>query len=106
MEIGKLQEEVMEWARRNFPQAERWEPLVGLQEEIGELSHAFLKKHQNIRLEEDHDANMVDAVGDIVVYLANFCGRNGIDLNRAVEQVWSEVRQRDWTKTSLERPKS
>lgn len=103
MELSQLQMEVREWAKKNFPQAEKWEALVGLQEEVGELSHSFLKQHQNIRLEEDHRAKMVDAVGDIVIYLADFCHRNKIDMDTAVEETWSRVKQRDWTATSLKR---
>ena len=100
-DLHKLQEEVMKWAQYNFPKAQPWEPLVGLMEEVGELSHAHLKKHQKIRLEEDHDANKVDAVGDIVIYLADYCWRNGISLSKAVSSAWEEVKKRDWQKHRL-----
>lgn len=96
--IAQLQDEVREWAKYNFPNAEPWEPLVGLMEEVGELSHAHLKKHQKIRINENHDAAKIDAVGDIVIYLADYCWRNGISLPAAVSKVWTEVKQRDWQK--------
>lgn len=95
--LSKLQSEHAVWQRRNFPNAERWECLVGLQEEIGELAHSFLKKHQGIRMEEDHDERMRDAIGDIVIYLIGFCTLNQINVDECIDMAWSEVKKRDWT---------
>lgn len=92
----QLQQEVREWADRNFPEAKPHMPLLGLTEEVGELAHAHLKLEQNIRMEEDHLAGKFDAVGDVLVYLADYCGRNGIDMQDAIEHTWGKVKQRDW----------
>jgi NTP pyrophosphatase (non-canonical NTP hydrolase) len=89
-----LQLQVRKWADSNFPAMEPWEPLVGAMEELGELAHAHLKKKQGIRTREDHDASKKDAVGDIVVYLANYCGLNGIDFQEAVELAWKTASSR------------
>jgi len=70
-------------------------------EEVGELSHAFLKHEQGIRGMRDPvvaHAAMVDAVGDICIYLASFCNANHISLGDAVESTWEQVRLRDWQK--------
>lgn len=96
MTLKELQDEHKPWAERNFPNAKRWEPLIGIQEEVGELSHAFLKLHQGIRLSEDHTAKMIDAVGDILIYMADFCNRNWIDMQGAMEATWEKVKLRDW----------
>jgi NTP pyrophosphatase (non-canonical NTP hydrolase) len=97
MELTQLQDEVGEWSCRNFPNNEPIDPLLGLVEEVGELAHAVLKARQGIRgTPQEHYDAMVDAVGDIVVYLADFCERNAIDLGLAVETTWMKVRQRDW----------
>ena len=98
MNLIKLQKQVKPWADYNFPTAKRWEPLIGAMEELGELSHSFLKLHQGIRKGEDHRAKMEDAVGDIIVYLADFCNRNDLNLASAVQMAWTEARQRDWQK--------
>lgn len=37
-----------------------------------------------------------DAVGDIIIYLADYCRRNGIDLSDAVLLTWEKVAKRDW----------
>ena len=96
MNLRDLQLEVGAWALRNFPTAEKWEPLVGMQEELGELSHAFLKIKQGIRTNEDHATDMKDAVADLLIFTAHFCSLNNIDLDAALELTWAEVRQRNW----------
>jgi NTP pyrophosphatase (non-canonical NTP hydrolase) len=81
------------WQHHNFPNAEKWECLVGAMEELGELSHAHLKMKQGIRLNEDHSAAQKDAVGDVVIYLLGYC----LDIDECIESAWSEVSKRDWT---------
>lgn len=97
-QIEILQGEIAEWAKRNFGDPPAWECLLGLQEELGELSHAWLKRHQGIRLNEDHEAGIKDAVGDIFIYLSDFCRRERISLSDCVEKTWASVKQRDWNK--------
>ena len=73
--------------------------MHGATEELGELSHAFLKHKQKIRgytNEAAYQAEAEDAVGDLIIYLADFCARNGLDLGRAVSETWAKVKQRNW----------
>lgn len=94
--IRDIQEQIKEWAEGNFGTCPAWQPLLGLQEEVGELSHAYLKRSQAIKLHENHDENIKDAVGDIFIFLCNFCNREGLDLQSIVEKTWGEVKQRDY----------
>lgn len=99
MDWIQLQLEVGEWARRNFGGNPAIYPLLGAVEEMGELSHAVLKGLQGIRgTKEEHDAKAKDAVGDIIIYLADFCERSGYSLNDCIENAWDEVKERDWRK--------
>lgn len=98
MDLTKLQLEHAKWCAHNFPNALPWEFLLGQQEELGELSHAFLKQSQGIRMNEPHKEKMVDAIGDLIIYLAGFCNAVQIDLADAVTATWFEVKQRDWVK--------
>jgi NTP pyrophosphatase (non-canonical NTP hydrolase) len=99
----QLQEEVAEWSTKNFPDTKflptgDLQPLLGVQEEVGELSRARLKGIQKIRgtASEWRDAE-VDAVADILVYLADYCGRRDIDMQQAIESVWAKVvKKRNW----------
>lgn len=97
VDISEFQRENAIWADKNFPNAQPWEPLLGINEEAGEMSHAFLKRHQKIRgTPEEHHAALEDAAGDIFVYLMHFCTLNNISLEQAIFTVWSKVRRRDW----------
>jgi len=98
MELSEFQKEVKGWADHNFPDGEPWEPLVGAMEELGELSHAHLKEHQSIRIETNYFLDKQDAIGDIIVYLADYCNRNGLDLEWCVSSAWKVASSRDWIK--------
>ena len=94
--LSDIQTEQLLWSERNFGNHPAWHPLLGIQEEAGELAHAFLKRTQGIRKNQDHDAAIRDAVGDIVIYLMDFCSCEGIDLQEAIEGAWDTVRKRNW----------
>ena len=96
--LKQIQKEMIEWVDHNFPGREPWEPLLGIQEEVGELSHSFLKRHQKIRTNEDHDAGIKDAVGDILIYLLDFCNGQGINAQDILTETWNSVKERDWQK--------
>ena len=159
----QLQAEIDSWSRHMFGITEnsQFETMQAGQVLLaimllGKMSHAILKKAQNIRLNEDHDRNyyiarmdlwdvvkatnpdnstetvecitkngyrfaqllgmmeelgetvhelisgdkskLVDGIGDLQVYLNNFCGFNGISAHDALVDTWSHVRQRNWKK--------
>lgn len=96
--LRELQEQIEEWTGKNFPSHPLHQPILGMVEEVGELSHAVLKREQKIRLDEDHDEGVRDAVGDICIYLMDFCNIEGIDLIDCIEVAWDKVRVRDWEK--------
>lgn len=99
MDLYHFQKESKKWGDHNFPNNEPWQPLLGVGEELGELDHAYLKSTQGIRgTIVEHLVDMEDAVGDIIIYLADFCNRMNIDLDRAVHTAWTEVSKRDWIK--------
>jgi len=102
MTLDQLQSEVEEWTAKNFPNTKPYQPLLGVQEEVGELSHAHLKMEQSIRgTTEQHENAKRDAIGDIVIYLADYCNKNRINFQQAVALTWHEVKKRDWTKNRL-----
>tara|TARA_Y100000310_G_scaffold292597_1_gene321487 strand:+ start:2442 stop:2762 length:321 start_codon:yes stop_codon:yes gene_type:complete len=100
--IAELQDEVGQWSHLNFGTVPSWQCVLGLQEELGELSHHYLKREQRIRSAENHDAEIADAVGDIFVFLLHFCHLEGISLEDTIEAVWAAVEQRDWTKNRVD----
>lgn len=90
-----------QWCRDNFGQNAdnpvEWS-VLGLIEEVGELAHHQLKGMQNIRQGEDHEVGARDAVGDIFLFLLDYCTRRGWDFAEIVDEVVDEVHNRDWTK--------
>lgn len=95
--FAQLQREHKDWVERNFPDAQSYYSLLGLSEEVGELNHAHLKGIQGIRhTPEEILAMKIDAVGDILIYLTDYCTKSGIDLQAAIELTWDHVSSRDW----------
>lgn len=93
----QLQEEQRPWVEHNFPGREWWQPLLGIFEEAGELAHAALKQRQGIRgTTEEHEEKGKDAIGDIIIFLADYATARGWNLQEIMEQTWAEVKKRDW----------
>lgn len=99
--VREIQNQHKEWAERNFPMAEKHQPLLGMLEELGELSHAHLKKEQGIRGDaEKHIADQKDALGDILIFMLHYCNLHEFDLQTILDETWTKVKERDWTKNS------
>jgi NTP pyrophosphatase (non-canonical NTP hydrolase) len=86
------------WQRKNFGLVPDVDSLLGIVEEVGELSHGFTKKRQGNRVNEDHDRDMQDAIGDIVIFLMSFCTSQGWDFEDIVVETWEEVSKRNWVR--------
>lgn len=101
LDIDKFQKHVYEWQSINFPQSPGPEIAAdrmfkGIVEELGELAHADLKQAQGIRTNEDHDAARLDAIGDMVVYICQYCSERGIVISEAILAAFKEIAGRDW----------
>ncbi len=97
--LKQLQDEHRIWSRENFGVSPSYQPLLGIMEEVGELSHAHLKSEQGIRgSQAEHYSAKIDAVGDIVIFLASYCTENNIDLETAVTSTWDDVKKRRYAK--------
>lgn len=76
--LHDLQVSLYDWQKYNFGEQDNERVLMGICEEAGELCHAHLKLEQKIRgTTEQHEADMVDAVGDIMMYLLNYLSGMG-----------------------------
>jgi NTP pyrophosphatase (non-canonical NTP hydrolase) len=100
--LEALQEAQLYWSIYNFPQTTVYEQFMGVVEEVGELSHVLLKRAQGIRqnthTEEEYKAKIADCVGDVCIFLMNFCSRNGLSLWDCIDKTWREVSKRNWRK--------
>lgn len=97
MDLSTLQQERNKWVARNFPSDSIEDSIFGAVEELGELTHHYLKGKQGIRGDEvHHRLEMADAVADTVIFLAGVCTHLEIDYGILVEATWNRVKQRDW----------
>lgn len=92
-----LQAEMIAWQTKNFGEQPAHRSFLGCVEEVGELAHAMLKQEQAIRgTPEEHTAAAKDAVGDLMIFLLNYCTTRGWSLEEIVRSTWAEVSRRDW----------
>ena len=92
--LDDIQNEIHKWGKRNFPNAEPWEAVIGATEEWGEFCHAFLKAHRGIRGKTDAEAR--DALGDVMIFLLHLAAMRGWSLQTIIEDTWKQVQKRDW----------
>lgn len=71
IDLKKIQEEQLKWSTRNFGNTPAHRPLLGVIEEFGEFCVAAAA---------GDDAQVVDAIGDIGIYMLDYCNRRGWDL--------------------------
>ena len=71
------------------------------------LSHncsSFAKVSEIVEADRRPNYNrekIVDGIGDVIIYLADYCARNDIDFGMAVSETWSRVSKRDWAANKL-----
>ena len=99
--LSSVQIEHERWRRKNFPIQESWHSLVGMMEELGELSHTHLKQVQNVRRDKDFDEEARDALGDILIFMIGYANSRGYSLEEILKETWNRVKQRDWIKFPL-----
>ena len=68
--------------------------FFGLVEEVGELARTIICSNQGRKGYDDPAkrlADRKDAVADIMIFLMNFCEREGIDLEETVYETWTKI---------------
>jgi len=96
--LSAYQKDVGLWGKHNFPDASHIWCVLGLAEEVGELSSVYLKRLENIRPDTATVHNEIDAIGDIIIFLLHLCEMRGFDVESIIFSTWEEVRKRDWKK--------
>ena len=95
--MEQLQIELHRWRQKNFPGVTATEQLLGMMEELGELTHSLVKQERKIRGEYSfHERQMQDAIADLVIYTMGFCSCRGWDFTKIVETTARKVMSRDW----------
>ena len=98
-ELILFQRSLAAWREKNFPDSGAEEQFIGMVEELGEIAQAKLKLKQGIRGNaEDWKTKEKDAIGDLFIYMLNYCSCKKISIFECINLAWSEVKQRDWIK--------
>jgi len=74
--------------------------LLGMMEELGEVTHVHLKREQHIREgldPEKCDELIKDGIGDLLNYAICYCESQGTDLISCLQHAWKQIKDRDWT---------
>lgn len=101
-DLNELKRDVGEWSDENFGKEQPYTfPLLGVAEEYGELITSVLKQLQGIDDADKYKDRVgreaeMDAVGDIMVYLADVCARYPFTINIQSEyEQWDGDVQKD-----------
>lgn len=77
-----LQIELIRWEVHNFGVQKQWTSTLGIFEELGELIEA---------IGEAQDEDVIDAIGDFMVYTVNLCTKVGLDFESIMDHANSLV---------------
>lgn len=90
MSYAKVEMLILQWAeaRRIIPNSTPDTQLLKAMSELGELADATIKK--------DRD-EVVDAVGDVMVCLVNYCALQDINLVSCMEVAYDQIKNRKGT---------
>lgn len=81
--VKAIQKDMYQWKFHNFGGLIKngHQNMLGIIEEVGELSHSILKQQQQIRLKpgKTYEDMMKDAIGDIFIFLMNYLSERKIE---------------------------
>ena len=109
--LDDLQNLINDWHNQNFGHVPTTAIIAKLTEEVGEAAHAAIRLYHHSEgriVDRDSQGNLVtsygreaelkDAIGDIVIVLMNLSNAYGWYLSNIIEETVEEVLQRDYTK--------
>mgnify|MGYP001620114827 FL=1 len=97
MDMYRFQLIVKEWHNRIFGEqyGTGYRNLLGLSEEVGELCHAHLKGEQQITYSPAKVRELkMDAVGDILIFLCNYCDSQGLHIDDCADFAYKNIEGR------------
>ena len=100
--IDLKQKELFAWMNRNFDEKNMEKKLfqcvLGMSEEVGEVSHLLLKSSQKIREGENGlDLDLfADGIADTLIFGLQALSILGIDAEKEISKTIEQVLQRDW----------
>lgn len=76
--LDQMKIEQKPWVLHNFGERESWQPLLGIMEELGELTEAY-----NFETDEnERNEKIKDAIADITIYITDYCNVMNFDITQ------------------------
>lgn len=95
-DVAETQEAIYQWSLEQFGDQDSENPLIGAQEELGEVARIVLKGKQGIRQDELAEEDLEMEVADVVIYLLDFCARNNVSLAEGLHRARTKVLDREF----------
>lgn len=95
-DVETTQQAIYEWSLEQFGDQDPENPLIGAQEELGEVARIVLKRKQGIRQDELSDKDLEMETADIIIYLMDFCARNNVSLAEGLDRARNKVLDREF----------
>jgi NTP pyrophosphatase (non-canonical NTP hydrolase) len=98
IDLTKLQQEIYRnKVARNFNVTDVGKEIVLMVEELGELAHAYKDSDKKPAPNISHKAEMVDAVGDLMVYCLGLCEMLKVDAEDVLTTIVDQNKTRTHT---------
>lgn len=104
IDLVAIQNEQIAWSVKNFGRQHERYPLMGMIEELLEFDAAWDKRTAAwefepppLDIQAELEAEVVDAIGDIVIYMLDYCGKTGQQLDHLWKMRRLEVTSHHWS---------
>ena len=95
MSFKKLQEEIIQnKIKKGFNHTDIGKEIILMAEELGELARAYRDSNKKPAKEIDNRENIIDAVGDLVVYCLGVFEMLGVDGEEVVSEIVEKNKKR------------
>ena len=97
-DLSKLQKEIYQnKLNKGFNVIDIGKEIILMTEELGELARAYKNSDKKPAQEISHKDEMIDAIGDLMVYCLGLCEMLGINSNEILEKVVENNKKRTHT---------
>ncbi|MGC9350040.1 MAG: MazG nucleotide pyrophosphohydrolase domain-containing protein [Anaerolineae bacterium] len=99
IDLRYLQREIYQnKVRRNFNVTDVGKEIVLMVEELGELAHAYKNSDKRPAPDISHKDEMVDAIGDLMVYCLGLCEMLDVDSEEVLTTIVAQNNTRTHTR--------
>ena len=94
-DLSKLQKEIYKnKLNRNFNVLDVGKEIILMTEELGELARAYKNSDKKPAKEISNKEEIIDSVGDLMVYCLGLCEMLGVDSNEVLDKIVENNKKR------------